>query len=457
MPTTETTLSWPKATEEFAEPILPHAELQDFCAFHFDRRKLYLQPFKDGHTSPLYLFDQAILRERAQRFQATFKAVLPALSTYYAVKSNNHPEVARTLIEEGLGLDVSSGIELTLALDLDCKEIIFSGPGKTDQELALAVAHAERTTILLDSFGELERLEKIAGAEKKELRVGVRLTTEGNPLWRKFGIALNRLPEFWEKAQACKHINLQGLQYHSSWNLTPDRQLGFIATLGELLAKMPATFLENLYFIDLGGGFWPEPGEWLQAQATRVGTIGKAFGHEIKDPLKHYRLPALPLANFAQKLGQALTRHIFPKCCCRVCFEPGRWLCHDAMHLLITVVDKKADDLAITDAGTNTIGWERFESDYFPVLNLSRPELTEHSCDILGSLCTPHDIWGYSYWGETLQEGDTLMIPSQGAYTYSLRQNFIKAPAPVVVLAKQPATSSAHKTCTVNTQPNQGR
>ena len=111
--------------------------------------------------------------------------------------------------------------------------------------------------------------------------------------------------------------------------------------------------------------------------------------------------------------------------------EPGRWICNDAMHLLMTVVDKKEEDLVITDAGTNTVGWERFENDYFPVINLSRPALVEKKCNVLGSLCTPHDVWGYAYWGEDIKVGDILMIPTQGAYTYSLRQNFIK-PLPQV-------------------------
>jgi diaminopimelate decarboxylase len=66
-------------------------------------------------------------------------------------------------------------------------------------------------------------------------------------------------------------------------------------------------------------------------------------------------------------------------------------------------------------------------------LNLSRPSLTERPCHILGSLCTPHDVWGYFYFGEAIQPGDVLMIPTQGAYTYSLRQNFIK-PLPEVAV-----------------------
>jgi diaminopimelate decarboxylase len=59
--------------------------------------------------------------------------------------------------------------------------------------------------------------------------------------------------------------------------------------------------------------------------------------------------------------------------------------------------------LVITDAGTNTIGWERFETDYFPVLNLTRPDLTERPCHVLGALCTPHGVWGYSYFGQDIR------------------------------------------------------
>jgi len=427
------------------EPLFPGNELRAFCAYHFDQRSRYLEPLSKGQSSPLYLLDHEILRERAKQFYTAFMTVLPKISIYYAVKSNNHPAVAATLLQENLGLDVSSGLELDMALKLGAKDIIFSGPGKTNQELKLAVDHADCTTILIDSFGELARLEKIAAAAKNRIHAGVRLTTGGNCLWRKFGIPPERLPDFWKKAQTSKYVKLEGIQFHTSWNLTPDRQLSFIASLGALLEQMQDSFLNNLQFIDLGGGYWPEQGEWLQQQGTRIGAVNKALGREVHNPLLHYRRTAMPLRGFARQLAEAIEQHIFSKLSCRICFEPGRWLCHDAMHLLMTVIDKKADDLAITDAGTNSIGWERFENDYFPVLNLSRPALVEHPCNIMGSLCTPHDIWGYSYWGKTLQEGDLLMIPSQGAYTYSLRQNFIKETASVVSLQPYPEKHRGYK------------
>jgi diaminopimelate decarboxylase len=97
------------------------------------------------------------------------------------------------------------------------------------------------------------------------------------------------------------------------------------------------------------------------------------------------------------------------------------------------VLERKGEDIAITDGATHAIGWERFESDYCPVINLSRPALTERPCYVLGSLCTPHDVWGYAYHGQDIQPGDVLLVPTQGAYTYSLRQHFIK-PVPRSVL-----------------------
>jgi len=138
---------------------------------------------------------------------------------------------------------------------------------------------------------------------------------------------------------------------------------------------------------------------------------------------------------FAEQLADVIERKIQPLVDCRICFEPGRWICNDSMHIFIKVLDKKADDLVITDAGINILGWERYETDYSPVLNLTQSAMTEKPCHILGSLCTPHDVWGYAYFGKDIQEGDLLMIPNQGAYTYSLRQQFIK-PLPIVLVVK---------------------
>jgi diaminopimelate decarboxylase len=296
----------------------------------------------------------------------------------------------------------------------------------------MAVRAADRLIVLIDSFNELALLGQLAGAMQKEVRVGVRLTTNPEGLWRKFGILPEELALFWQRLQAFPNLLIQGLQFHTSWNLDAGAQLGFIKVLGGVLAKLPTEALGQIAFIDVGGGYWPEQGEWLQPAGTKTGVLRKALSLSLGRNKKHYCLPACSIESFARQLGGAVNTYIrphVPSCC--FCFEPGRWLCNDVMHILMSVVDKKGDDLVITDAGTNAVGWERFETDYFPVLNLSRPALKENACQVLGSLCTPHDVWGYNYWGEDIQIGDVLLVPTQGAYTYSLRQNFIK-PVPEV-------------------------
>lgn len=414
-------------------PMLPPEELISFVEYYFSRRKTYMEPILN-RTASLYVLEPNVLIRRANQFQKAFHGVLPDSSFFFAVKSNNYPEVARTLLKSGFGLDVSSGLELQMALDLNAGEIIFSGPGKTSEELGLAARNSSHVTVLLDSFGELHRLEDVAATLGTNVRAGVRLTTNPNGLWRKFGILPDQLIDFWQTIRTCSHVSLKGIQFHTSWNLTATPQTDYIRFLGNLLSGMPAEFNDNLSFIDVGGGYWPKQGEWLHSPEGPQAIL-RMTGQSDPDLLKaHHRWPAEPIEVFAQHVGLAVQHHIFPLTACKIYVEPGRWICNDAMHLLMTVVDRKGTDLVITDAGTNAIGWERFETDYFPVLNLTRPALKEKPCCIFGSLCTPHDVWGYSYFGQDIRVGDILMIPTQGAYTYSLRQNFIKPIPDVVVI-----------------------
>ena len=421
-----------KTTHESNEPepaILDQAEISSFVSGFLQRRDVFLQACH-RYGSPLYVVEESILQERAEQFTNAFYQVLPDVHVYYAMKSNNHPKIVKTLVNAGLNLDVSSGLELQIALDSGTADIIFSGPGKTEKELTLAVENCDRTTVLIDSFGELELLQRIATEKNTSIRAGVRLTTDSKGLWRKFGIPLKDLSRFLDTAKRGSHVSIQGLQFHTSWNLDPCNQVDFIGRLGNTLSKLTSEQRSMIEFIDIGGGFWPSQGEWLQSSNAPQSYLSSAITH------CHYMRHSTTIEEFASKIAQAVRRHLFPYVSCRICAEPGRWLCNDAMHLLLTVTDKKERDLVITDAGTNAIGWERFETDYFPVINLSRPETIEHECYILGSLCTPHDVWGYSYWGKDIQPGDVLMIPTQGAYTYSLRQEFIK-PLPAVVMLKK--------------------
>ena len=425
---------------ETKTPELPKEQLDRHVAQHLDRRDEFLSA-AERHGSPLYVLEPAVLRDRARALISTFAAELPDIGVYYALKSNNLPLVVRTLAEEGLGLDVSSGLELQLALECGAEEIVFSGPGKTDDELRFALDHADRVVVLMDSPGEMARLERLAARCETTIRAGMRLTTDSRGLWRKFGILPADLAKVLRDAMQCSYVQFCGLQFHTSWNLTPASQSSFLRDLGGTLRELPGSTRRAIRFIDIGGGYWPAQGEWLRAKGTPAGALRQMLLPDAHETYTHYRLPAMRIEAFAAETGKAIREHLPAELSCKICMEPGRWLCNDAMHLLMTVVDRKGDDLVITDAGTNAIGWERFETNYAPVINLTRPSLKEQRCDILGCLCTPHDVWGRDYWGKDIHPGDVLLIPTQGAYTYSLRQEFIK-PLPTVVMLDESAILS---------------
>ena len=151
-----------KAKTAGTSPLLAPEQLQSFVRYYFDRRDTYLEVLKN-HPAPLYLQESSVLRAKAARMKHAFEHLLPEVAFYFAVKSNNHPHVAGVLIDEGFGLDVSSGQELESALFMGAPDIVFSGPGKTLQELRLAVSHADRVVILMDSFGELGQTPGAAG------------------------------------------------------------------------------------------------------------------------------------------------------------------------------------------------------------------------------------------------------------------------------------------------------
>jgi len=413
-------------------PRLDRKTIENHVARFLEQSSIFLKA-SENHGSPLYIIDTACLTDRAERFREAFEEHLPRVTPFFAVKSNNHPFIGQTLTKVGFGLDVSSGTELESAIALGASNIIFSGPGKTPSELERAALHSDRVTVLLDSFGELNRIEEAAERRGCTVNAGVRLTTEERGLWRKFGIPLGELPRFFSEARDARHVRLRGLQFHTSWNLNPGNQIAFIERVGRTLRDMKEEFLRQIEFLDIGGGYWPPEGEWLHAESTPEGRLRELLGPEERRVLDHRYFESVPIDVFASRIAEALEQHIFPILDCDVFVEPGRWICNNAMHILLTVVDKKADDLVITDGGTNALGWERFETDYFPVINVTRPSREEIPCLILGSLCTPHDVWGYACFGEGVEEGDVLLIPDQGAYTYSLRQNFIK-PLPRVVI-----------------------
>jgi diaminopimelate decarboxylase len=417
------------------ERRLPRAELEAHVRRVLEQREAFLESVS-RFGSPQYFFDQPGLHRQIERFHAAFGEHIPQYRAFYAMKSNDFEGICHQVVKAGMGIDASSGRELATALRSGSTRIVFSGPGKTDEELALALRHRDRVTLHLDSHGELRRLLdllKDGKPARKPVAVGVRVHGPISGRWDKFGIPLKELPAMLRRIEKATGMEAAGIQFHTSWNLDPSAQTRMIDEIGACIrGRALESPWSSLRFLDIGGGFWPEQGEWLNAENTEKGKLLAALRPDVRLPRVRYRRRARPIAFFAREIAEALRRQGAPLSGLELWVEPGRWLSTPAMHVLLRAVDKKDRRTVILDGGINILGWERPLTEFIPLVNLSRPSVREVNVNVFGSLCTPDDVWGTALFGEGIERGDVVAVPDQGAYTYSLRQTFIKPVPPVV-------------------------
>jgi diaminopimelate decarboxylase len=421
----------------------PIGDLAEVAAQILGRRAALLAA-AGQHQTPFYLFDRLGFRAALRTFAQTFDHHLPRHRAFYAVKSNHHPLVVEEAVAQGFGLDVSSGREFQQALATAAPQILFSGPAKSAADLDQAVAHADRTIVNLDSFGELERLAAAATRAGRRIRAGVRVFAAQHGAWSKFGIPLTDLAALWRRAQQHPLVELIGIQSHLSWNRDARPYEGLIADLGSYLAsQLTAEERARIRFIDVGGGYRPHRLEGYFPADHPLGTVIKAaddyFGAETEFVHDYYIKDSIPVGGYAHAIGAAIRRHLAPLLDCDYYTEPGRIVSTYAMHILLQVVDCKRDGLVIVDGGINMVGWERYLNIYCPVVNLTHPAPTELPVRIGGALCDCEDIWGMHCYAERVEEGDILIVPYQGAYTFCVAQEFIRAIPPVYELAEAPA------------------
>ena len=382
------------------------------------------------YPTPFYLFDRRGLQTSIKEFKTVFGQHIPRLNIFYAVKSNPHPYVLKEVIKGGLGLDVSSGRELQLAIKNGVKKMIFTGPGKTDAELALAIKHRQKLIINLDSFTELRRLGQMLRRQKKTMRAGVRVYLSSQSNWNKFGIAVSDLSKFFSAAKKYPEIKLEGIQCHMSWNKTVTAYENLIKEIATQVKTLSAEDRAQIKFIDFGGGFETYNQEgyfpWTLTSGEIIKEATEHFGQTAQFKDKYYLSESIPLKDYAVAIGRAIFKYLDPWIKLNYYCEPGRIISNPAMHLVLKVMDIKRPGMAILDGGTNMIGYELFEYFYYPTVNLTRPSKKEIAYRFYGSLCTPYDLFGYYCYARGIKEGDIIIIPNQGAYTYTLAQNFIK-------------------------------
>ncbi|MET9888356.1 type III PLP-dependent enzyme [Streptomyces sp. NPDC006430] len=378
------------------------------------------------YGTPLYVYD--LDRARAARHDL-FASLPEGFEVFYAFKANPHVDLVRAL-REGEGpsckAEISSTGELAAALEAGYPgaDILYTGPGKTPEELGEAIAAGVRT-FSAESLGDLEHIGAAAvehgtvvdcllriNSASASATTSIRMT--GAPT--QFGIDSETVRGLAEQLRSVPGTSVAGLHLFSQSNASDEEAL-----IGELThtIRVAAAIEEDLgiplRLLDIGGGFsvpYAQHGERALYPKLRTELESALDVH-----FPHWREGAPRLA-----------------------VESGRYLSGDSGTLVARVTNVKVSrgkKFVILDAGINTFGGMSGLGRLLPVsVQVEADDETERA-SLVGPLCTPGDVLGRGIDVPVLEVGDLVRIPNAGAYgpTSSLLM-FLGRPAPTEVAVR---------------------
>jgi len=383
-----------------------------------------LERIAEDVGTPFYCYSTAVLESR-YRALAEALAGLPA-TICFAVKANGNIAVVRTLARLGAGADVVSSGELTRALraGVPASKIVFSGVGKTDQEMAAAL-DAGVMQINVESEVELKALSAVAKARGVTARAAVRVNPDVDARTHakittgrrenKFGIEWARVPEVFAAAAALPAVDLTGVAVHIGSQLTdldPFRQA--FQRVSGLVADLRAAG-HRIDSLDVGGG----------------------LGIDYGDPAEAGNGPP-SAADYA-----AVVRDEAGGLDCRLLLEPGRYLAGNAGVLVTRVVYVKVGEsrrFVIVDAAMNDLlrpalygAYHRIE----PVGDIAGGETEE--VDVVGPVCETGDTFATRRVLPRVEAGALLCVHGAGAYGAVMASTYNARPLVPEVLVKDGA------------------
>ena len=353
----------------------------------------------DEIGTPFYCYSTATLERHYRVFAEAF-ADVPAL-VCYAVKANSNQAVIGTFAKLGAGADVVSGGELkrARAAGIPAKKIMFSGIGKTAQELALAVDE-DILCVNVESEPELELLSQIAESKGRRMDISVRVNPDVDAKTHakiatgksenKFGIPISRARDVYAHAAKLKGVRVHGVDMHIGSQIT---DLTPFANAFALLSDFVRTLRADgheIAHVDLGGG----------------------LGIPYRDSEK---APPLP-AEYAAIVKRA-TRELN----CKLIFEPGRLLVGNAGILVTRVLYVKhgeAKHFVIVDAAMNDLVRPTLyeaHHEIWPVSEAAKQNKILRA-DVVGPVCETGDYLALDRDLPEPQSGDLLAVMSAGAY-----------------------------------------
>ncbi|MEG3639635.1 type III PLP-dependent enzyme [Magnetococcus sp. PR-3] len=375
---------------------------------HAQWRHWDLTHLAETYGTPLFIYDQTVI---ARQFETLRTHLGDSLDLFFAVKANPNLTLLGHMDELADGYDISSGGELQqiLRAGIETTHLSFAGPGKTDQELELAI-HSGVGFISCESVRELQRIDLLAQKLDKRANVGLRINPArkargfgimmgGKP--SQFGVDEEVWPSYFEALAQTERCDFKGIHiYSGTQSLDPDALVDNFNDILRLATDIQQQSGHTIQWINFGGGF------------------GLSY-YEDQEPLDladlGQRLRA-SMAQFRQQPGCAEVRGIL---------EFGRFLVGEAGLYVTRAVDVKhsrGQRFCVLDGGMNhhlpasgNFG-QVFRRNY-RISNLSRPPAEkQESTTFVGPICTTIDVMGLKVPFSTLEEGDYIAVHTSGAY-----------------------------------------
>ena len=348
--------------------------------------------------TPFYCYSSATL-ERHYRLFAGLFADVPSL-VCYALKANSNQAVIATLARLGAGADVVSGGELkrARAAGVPADKITFSGVGKTEPELALAIDEGI-LCVNVESESELALLSAVAVQKGRTVNVSVRVNPDVDAhthakiatgkAENKFGIPISRARDVYAAAARLTGLRVTGVDMHIGSQITELKPFDdAFALLSDLVQALRADG-HSIEHLDLGGG------------------LGIPY-HDGNEPPPHPEAYAQVVKRATRGLG------------CTLIFEPGRLLVGNAGILVTRVIYVKygeAKIFVVVDAGMNDlIRPTLYDAHHHISAVVGRPEASLITADVVGPVCESGDFLARDRTLEAPQPGDLLAVMSTGAY-----------------------------------------
>ncbi|MBL8544675.1 MAG: diaminopimelate decarboxylase [Hyphomonadaceae bacterium] len=378
---------------------------------HFDYRggELCCEGVKLGDIAaavgtPVYVYSTATLERHYEVFKQAFapRDVLVA----FAVKANANIAVLATLAAKGAGADtVSQGeIERALKAGVPPARIIFSGVGKTEDELAFAVK-AGVHQINVESIAELETLSRIAAQLRAKPAIAIRVnpdvgagghekisTGKGDA---KFGVSIEQAMQYYARAHADAHLDAKGLAVHIGSQIKDLAPLqSAFRILRETTEKLRGAGL-SVERLDLGGG------------------LGVPYFNEGDPPA--------PADYAAMVLG------VFEGLDVKLAFEPGRMIAANAGVLLARVVrtqERPSRPILVLDAGMNDLIRPAIYDAYHEIRPVRETNAPREAYDVVGPICETGDTFTRNRALPPLASGDLVAFMTAGAYGATMASTY---------------------------------